>query len=149
MPTVRRTAPAKWIVAGAGAVALLLVIRIVLDRDGVPKNNANQGLAAQPVARNAEAASAPTWVIVTGYDSTPEDARNALRAAKAAGSGDARTFRSRSGYNTVILMSNQQAAEAALPAVRRKVRPDAYPKSLDSFCPAFKNQTTEEIECGN
>ena len=40
MPTVRRTAPAKWIVAGAGAVALLLVIRIVLDRDGVPKNNA-------------------------------------------------------------------------------------------------------------
>ena len=105
----------------------------------MPKNNANQGLAAQPVARMRRR-PARNLVIVTGRNLTPKT-RGILRAAKAAGSGNARTFRSRSGYNTVILMSDQQAAEAALPAVRRKVRPDAYPKSLDSFCPALKNPT--------
>ncbi len=116
--------------------------KIVSTGDQTAVRQADQAL------KDINLASKSPWGIVTGFDRTPDGARDEVKRAQRAGF-EAQVYFRQNIYRTVIHFPNKEAAQAKLPDVRGQIRADAYPVQIETWCPgAAWNEQDKYYTCG-
>ncbi|HEX9946502.1 MAG TPA: hypothetical protein VGA98_03085 [Allosphingosinicella sp.] len=97
------------------------------------------------VAKAAESAADPRWVVIFGGDSTPEAARDEIAKAIRLNLPEPQIMHRGNSYRSILIQPDRESAYALLPRARQ-IQSDAYAVSLNSWCPRF-GKADGYLEC--
>jgi hypothetical protein len=103
--------------------------------------------SALQTVRPQSAADTGAWGVVTSSDKNLQEAQFEVNRAQKLGYQNTRLYSRENWFRTVIVFASVAEAQAALPALRAKIRDTVYLVDMSKWCPTPKQNDQGVFQC--